>query len=126
LIDEPSESSEEWPKLLFVCSVNKLRSRTAEEMFRGMHGFHVRSRGTEPDARVRVTAGDIGWADIVFCMEKRHRDRLRKKYRQECEGKRIICLFIPDEYDFMDSALIELLKTRVQVYLPVPAWSSNV
>lgn len=122
MLEEGSDTDDAWPKLLFVCSANKLRSRTAEEMFRGMQGFHVRSRGTEPDARIRVTAGDIGWADIVFCMEKRHRDRLRQKYRQECDGKRIVCLFIPDEYDFMDPALVEVLKTRLRQHVLVPAW----
>ncbi|MBV9773511.1 MAG: protein tyrosine phosphatase [Gemmatimonadetes bacterium] len=119
------ESGEVWPKILFVCSVNKLRSRTAEEMFRGMQGFYVRSRGTEPDARVRVTAGDIGWADVVFVMEKRHRDRLRQKYRQECERKRIVVLHVPDDYDFMDPELVELLKQRLGQHLSVPAWDAD-
>lgn len=112
----------DWPKLLFVCSVNKLRSRTAEEMFRGAQGFFVRSRGTEPDARVRVTAGDLGWADIVFLMEPRHRDRIRRKLRQELEGKRVVCLHIPDEYDFMDPALVALLKERLRPHLQDPPW----
>jgi len=124
-VSEAIESGEVWPKILFVCSVNKLRSRTAEEMFRGMQGFYVRSRGTEPDARVRVTAGDIGWADVVFVMEKRHRDRLRQKYRQECERKRIVVLHVPDDYDFMDPELVELLKQRLGQHLSVPAWDAD-
>ena len=109
-----------WPKLLFVCSRNRLRSLTAEEMFRGVQGFHVRSRGTEPEARVRVTAGDLGWADIVFVMEPRHRDRLRQKLPQELAGKRVVCLHIPDEYAFMEPALVDLLRERLQPHIALP------
>lgn len=113
----------EWPRLLFVCSANKLRSRTAEEMFRGVQGYQVRSRGTEPGARVRITAGDLGWADLVFVMEKRHRERIHQKLPGELAGKRVICLHIPDDYAFMEPALIALIRERVAPHLsPPPAW----
>ncbi|HMJ90222.1 MAG TPA: hypothetical protein VK530_10420 [Candidatus Acidoferrum sp.] len=44
-------------KLLFICSRNKWRSRTAEEIFHGLPGYEVKSAGTEPGACVRVTNG---------------------------------------------------------------------
>ena len=87
-----------------------------------IQGFHVRSRGTEANARVRIAAGDLGWADIVFVMEPRHRERIRQKLRRELEGKRIVCLHIPDEYDYMDPALVELLKERLRPHITVPLW----
>ena len=59
-------------KLLFICSRNEIRSLTAERMFSGSPQFQARSAGTQPQARVRVTEGLIGWADIVFAMEKSH------------------------------------------------------
>lgn len=52
-------------KLLFVCSQNRLRSLTAEHMYRGFPGYAVRSVGTSPKARVRVNEGHIGWADLM-------------------------------------------------------------
>ena len=73
-------------KLLFVCSRNRKRSLTAESIFDGANGHQVRSVGTEDGARVRVTAGHIGWADMIFVMEKRHRSRLKAKYRDELSG----------------------------------------
>ena len=100
-------------KVLFVCSRNRLRSLTAEHLFDGAGGHQVRSVGTEADARIRVTAGHLGWADVVFVMEKRHLDRLRQKYRQELDGKRVVCLHIPDDFDYMDDALADRLRGGV-------------
>lgn len=53
-------------KTLFICSKNKWRSLTAEKIFHGFNGYDVRSAGTEEGARVKVTIGHIGWADIIF------------------------------------------------------------
>ncbi|GAB2940342.1 hypothetical protein GCM10027048_00800 [Hymenobacter coalescens] len=63
-------------KLLFICSQNRWRSLTAERLFDHHPHYEARSAGTEPGARVRVTAGHLGWAEVVFVMEKRHADRL--------------------------------------------------
>ncbi len=41
--------------VLFVCSRNKWRSRTAETLFRDHPQHHVRSAGTEPEARIRAS-----------------------------------------------------------------------
>jgi predicted protein tyrosine phosphatase len=108
-------------KLLFVCSQNKIRSLTAESLFRGSSHYEARSAGTEADARIKVTAGHIGWADVIFVMEKRHRERLRRKFRAETEGKRVITLFVPDEFEPMAPELIELLQERLRPYLDLSA-----
>ena len=52
--------------LLFLCSQNKRRSLTAEKIFDGCNGYKVRSAGTEQNARIKVTPGLLGWADIIF------------------------------------------------------------
>lgn len=104
-------------KLLFVCSRNRRRSLRAEELFRGSKLYQVRSAGTQPDARIVVTEGHIGWADIVFCMEKSHWERLSQKFPETLEGKRVVCLNIPDEYDFMDPALIDELQGALAPYV---------
>jgi predicted protein tyrosine phosphatase len=100
-------------KVLFICSQNRFRSLTAEKVFDGVAGHEVRSAGTEEGARIRVTAGHIGWADIIFVMEKRHRSRLEQKFRQEIAKKRVICLYIPDDYEYMEDALIDRLRGGV-------------
>lgn len=107
-------------KLLFICSRNKWRSLTAEKIFHGVNGYEVRSAGTEEGARIKVTVGHIGWADIIFAMEKKHVRRLRERFSSECSSKRLICLNIPDDFEFMDEELIEILKERVSGYMEVP------
>ena len=104
-------------KVLFVCSRNRQRSLTAERVFADAPGHQVRSAGTEPGARVRVTAGHLGWADLVVAMEKRHVARLRAKYPDAVARKRVVCLHIPDEYAYMDRALIERLEAEMAPYL---------
>lgn len=104
-------------KLLFICSRNRWRSPTAEKIFDGVNGAQARSAGTEPGARVKVTAGHLGWADLIFVMEKKHLRRLREKYEEELMGKRVICLNLPDEYQFMQPELIDRLKAEVEPYL---------
>jgi predicted protein tyrosine phosphatase len=104
-------------KVLFVCSQNRLRSLTAETIFDGLSGHQVRSVGTEEGARIRVTAGHLGWADLIFVMEKRQLHRLQTKFREEIAGKRIICLYIPDDYEYMDEELIDRLRTGVAEYI---------
>jgi len=107
-------------KILFVCSRNKWRSLTAEKIFHGFNGYDVRSAGTEEGARIKVTLGHIGWADIIFAMEKKHIRRLRDMFKGEIDKKRVICLDIADDYKYMDEELIEILKSRVSEYLEVP------
>jgi predicted protein tyrosine phosphatase len=51
-------------------------------------------------------------------MEKAHRIRLNRKFKNALAGKRIAVLDIPDEYDYMDPALIALLKIRCAPYIP--------
>ena len=104
-------------KLLFVCIRNRWRSPTAEKIFHGVAGRQARSAGTEAGARIRVNAQLIGWADVVFCMEKRHARRLRENFAEACVGRRIVCLDIPDDHRFMDPELIALLQAAVSEHL---------
>lgn len=107
-------------KILFVCSRNRKRSLTAERLFENLPGVQARSAGTQPEARVVATEGHIGWADIVFFMEKSHLNRLRAKFPEALEGKAIVTLHIPDDYEFMQQELIDELQAKVAPHLPFP------
>ena len=106
-------------KLLFVCSQNRIRSLTAEKIFAGLEGFQARSAETQPGARIVVTDGQVGWADIIFAMEKSHLNLLRRKFGTALDGKRVIALHIPDEYKFMQPELIDELKFKVGQHIEI-------
>jgi predicted protein tyrosine phosphatase len=104
-------------KLLFVCSQNKLRSPTAERIFAGRDRLEVMSAGINHDANRVLTSEMIDWADIIFVMEKNHLNRLRKRFKTHLKHAKIVCLNIPDEYEFMDPTLVRLLSAQVSRHL---------
>ena len=120
--------------LLFLCSQNKRRSLTAEKLLDGYdYGEEVSSYAAPGFGKYRIllqnwqgieglnAAGEgdglIGWADMIFCMEKKHLRRIREKYSDIIADKTVICLNIPDEYSYMDDDLCELLECVVPEYL---------
>ena len=104
--------------VLFVCSQNKLRSPTAEQIFAEWPGIEVTSAGLNNDAEEPLTVELVEWADVIFVMEQAHRNRLLKKFKRSLKA-RLIVLGIPDDYKFMEEALIRLLKAKVTPHLPV-------
>lgn len=104
--------------ILFVCGRNRLRSPTAEQVFSGRHDLAVASAGIDHDADEPVTAEHLAWADLVFVMERRHRAKLQRRFRPALRRARVICLGIPDDYAFMDPALVRLLEAKVSPHLP--------
>ena len=102
---------------VFICSQNKRRSLTAEKIFDGVNGHRSYSAGTEKNARIKITAGLLSRADIIFCMEKKHVRRIQEKYADILAGKRVICLYINDDYEYMDRELQYLLESCVCEYL---------
>jgi len=103
--------------ILFVCSRNKRRSLTAERIYKNNSEFNVRSAGTEPSARIKLTAKLIDWSDVIFVMEKNHKQRITENFRELSNEKNIVILDIPDEYEYMDEELIEMIKISVDNYL---------
>jgi predicted protein tyrosine phosphatase len=104
--------------VLFICSQNRLRSPTAEQVFAAWPGIETSSAGLNHDAENPVTPELVQWADIIFVMERAHRLKLSAKFKPHLGKARVVCLEIPDEYEFMDPDLIRLLKVKVAHHLP--------
>ncbi len=104
--------------ILFICSQNRLRSPTAEQVFADYPGLEVSSAGTNHDAENPLTAELVSWADIIVVMEKQHRAKVQRRFRAVLRGQRIICLDIPDDYEFMQPELVELIRARMTRHLP--------
>ncbi len=102
---------------LFICSRNQWRSPTAERIFAQGYGLHTRSAGTSRHAKHTVSIKDILWADQIFVMEIRHKQQIKEKFSKQLMNKKVFVLDIPDNYQYMDSDLIELLQLTMQRYI---------
>ena len=98
--------------VLFVCTQNQLRSPTAEQVFANRAGFEVASAGLHRSAGNPVTPELLEWADVVFVMEQTHREKLARQFKPYLKDKRVICLDIPDQFEYMDPALVNLLEKK--------------
>ena len=105
-------------RILFVCGKNRLRSPTAEQVFSTWPGVEVSSAGVNSDADEPLTGEMVAEADLIFVMEKAHRAKLTRRFKSQLKSARVICLDIPDDYDFMDPELIRILEARVPKFLP--------
>ncbi len=104
--------------ILFVCSQNRLRSPTAEQVFAAHPGVACSSAGTNHRADNPLTPELVDWAELIFVMEKTHRDKLQARFRRHLHDKRVVVLGIPDDYEFMQPELVDLLERKVGKYLP--------
>jgi predicted protein tyrosine phosphatase len=50
-------------------------------------------------------------------MEKAHKNRLSTRFKRHLNGKRVICLDIPDDYDYMQPELVKLLEAKAGPFL---------
>ncbi len=103
--------------LLFICSENRLRSPTAATVFAAYEGIQAISAGTNRDAETPVSGDLIEWADIIFVMERSHRKKVTAKFNALLKDKKLVCLSIPDNYEYMHAELVQLLKRRVEQHL---------
>jgi len=96
-------------RVLFVCAMNKERSPTAEQIYRHDPRLEVRSAGVRSGANRRVSEADLRWADVVFAMEQEHKLWITRRF-EGLDLPRIDVLEIPDEFEYMDPQLQEMLR----------------
>ena len=104
-------------KILFVCSANVDRSPTAENIYSGRRDLEVKSAGVSDYARIPVSVELIQWADIILCMEGRHTKKIKKKYPGIIENKIIDSLDVPDEFDYMNKSLVNMIREKTDAWL---------
>jgi protein-tyrosine phosphatase len=96
------------PNILVICGKNKRRSRTAEYIFKNDDRFNIRSAGVSPKSERKLSEKDLNWADIVFVMESEQKKKIEEIFSQLFLPL-IENIDIPDEYEFMDEELIDML-----------------
>ncbi len=104
--------------MLFICSQNRLRSPTAEQLFADWPGIETASAGLNHGADNPLTPELVEWADLIFVMERAHRSKLAANFKRCLANKRVICLEIPDDHEFMAPELIRILRDKVPHHLP--------
>lgn len=108
--------------ILFVCSANKDRSRTAEDYFREQYPNHdFESAGTnkkicEQLGTTYLSKELLYWADKIFVMENKHGDWIRSNSIKKLNIS-IHVLKIQDVYEYGQKELIEELIKKVSPWL---------
>jgi predicted protein tyrosine phosphatase len=107
--------------ILFVCSANIQRSKTAEDYFSNRNpNLNFKSAGTnlkicQKKGTNPVTEELLIWADIIFVMENLH-SKLIKEFTSNKLGNKIRVLSIEDKYNYFQPELIELLIQKTEKY----------
>jgi predicted protein tyrosine phosphatase len=104
--------------VLFVCTYNQCRSPTAEHLFADWPGIDTRSAGVGAEAKIPVSRELVEWSDLIVVMEEAHREALSRRFRPELGTRRVVCLDIPDEYQYMEPDLVQMLRQKVADLLP--------
>jgi protein-tyrosine phosphatase len=108
-------------RILFVCTANVDRSRTAEDMYRRDERYEVRSAGVAPFATVVLTRDLLLWADRVFVMNERedqHRTLIRIRFPDV--DRPLVDLDVEDRWHRGDPELVKLLERRLRPHLGAP------
>lgn len=103
--------------MLFVCGMNKKRSLTAQKIYANDPRVDVRSAGVSPRSNTKLTETQIKWADLILVMEKKYKERIRAVFKNYSGLPKIESLEIPDEYEYMDDELIQIIKASTEPYL---------
>ena len=105
--------------ILFVCSANKMRSKTAEDYFSMKYPeFDFMSAGTnhktcQKEGTTPLEEWMLDWSDKIYVMEHKHKDIIMN-YNGNKNTKKINVLNIKDIYKYYQKELIEILDNTLK------------
>ena len=99
--------------ILFVCGKARKRSPTAAAIAAELLGYSTDFAGLSADADERISVEHIAWAEVVVVMDKAQLARIKRQMAPHLKGKRLVCLDIPDNFEFMQPELVELVTSRL-------------
>ncbi len=103
--------------ILFVCSQNWHRSKTAETLFATSKQINVKSAGTHASAETPLSVDLLMWADKILVMQPHHKESILNKFKTTIDDDQIIILHIPDNYQYMDPELQKILKEKISHFI---------
>jgi predicted protein tyrosine phosphatase len=107
-------------KVLFVCNQNKVRSLTAEHLYRVRPDLEVRSAGTATFAKTQLTAELLKWADQVFVFDDSQVEAINNRFADVPVRSEVVCLGLPDNFEYKSPRLIVKLTAKLEPYLGRP------
>ena len=107
-------------RVLFVCRQNKVRSLTAEHLFRVRPDLEVRSAGTATVAKNQLDADLLTWADMIFVFDETQTEAIATRFGHVVQEKPVICLDLPDVFDYKSQSLVNKLTAKLEPYLGRP------
>ena len=108
-------------RILFVCTANVDRSKTAEDLYESDPRFEVKSCGVAPFAQVVVTRDLLDWADRVFVMnesEDHHVTAIKRRFPGFSND--VIDLDIEDRWKRGHPELARLIVARLEPHIGKP------
>ena len=107
-------------RVLFVCRQNKVRSLTAEHLYRVRPDLDVRSAGTATFAKNQLTEELLTWADLIFVFDETQTEAIETRFGHVVQEKQVICLDLPDVFDYKSRSLVVKLTAKLEPYLGRP------
>lgn len=107
-------------KVLCVCSAGLLRSPTLAHLLSGdPWNYNTRAVGTDVGhALIPLEIAHIVWADTIICMNEEQKrfikDMIKGSQFKVCA--KVVCIKVPDAFEYREPALVELLKERIKEY----------
>ena len=104
--------------ILFLCTANLQRSKTAEDLFRAANNDHeYKSAGlsykyVQKGNSTLCTEEMLQWADRVYVFEQKHVERIQT-HTGDIFLPKIINLNIPDNYQYFQRELVMLLLEQL-------------
>ncbi|MFQ5335040.1 MAG: hypothetical protein ACE5DN_03090 [Flavobacteriales bacterium] len=105
-------------KILFVCTANKDRSRTAHHLFEKEKPQHeyascgISESFTSALGTTFITKELCEWADLIICMEQDHANYITAEMGEKFKSK-IRVIHLADTETYMSPRLVEMLKERL-------------
>lgn len=107
-------------KVLCLCSAGLLRSPTAANVLHQEFGYNTRAAGTSTDfALIPVDQVLVHWADEIICMSMEQVNYINAVYSNSIGDKPVISLDIPDNYQYNDPELKDIIKLAYQQELKI-------
>jgi len=107
-------------RILFVCTQNKVRSLTAEHLYRSRPDLEVKSCGTATFAKNQLTNELLSWAEYVFVFDDFQLEVIARHFQKAAAEKPVICLGLADIFTYKSDALVVKLTTKLDPYLGRP------